>query len=359
MKLSQLTPEGAAELATRMLGLDTAAIELTSTEGLATSLRRAASFMCPTSPGRLVEAVLGVVRPLAPGATQTREDISDLLELIVASGDLLELRHDSGRSTRLLYLGPPSFIERGPGTYLLMGIRPHGAPLLGGELAGAIEYEGHTRLLRLENGAAELTALGLHGIDPRNWVASPRVETPGELVDRLRGRVAVASNPGSVEGLAILDPTMPPRYYKGRWRSATTGDTGDFVARRPQAYGADLWCIVGLVGGAPKRMIEFPIEDPVIPGRDEAWRLQAAIDALLGQPQRFRVRPVEGGRTDLVVDFFSPLPGFAERYLQLVGLALGKTAGALFSFRVPVGAVGAMATLLNDMLWMDQEEAQR
>jgi hypothetical protein len=56
-------------------------VGLTSREGLAASLRRAASFMCPTSPSRLISAVLGAVRPLADEKEITREDLADLLDL--------------------------------------------------------------------------------------------------------------------------------------------------------------------------------------------------------------------------------------------------------------------------------------
>ena len=79
----------------------------------------------------------------------------------------------------------------------------------------------------------------------------------------------------------------------------------------------------------------------------------AAVDALGGLPQQFRIR--QGVMSDAAFDFFLPLPGFAERYLQLVGLSLGKTAGALFSFRVPHAATGDVAAFLTDMLWMAQE----
>src|SRR4051794_36712316 len=103
MMISQLTAEKAASVAVETLGLDPAAVDLTATEAVAASLRRAAAFMCPTSPSRLVDAVREAVQPLVT-AEVSRADISDILLLLVASGDLLELRHAGGMSTRLLYL---------------------------------------------------------------------------------------------------------------------------------------------------------------------------------------------------------------------------------------------------------------
>ncbi len=358
MLLSQLTAETAASAAIETLGLDSAAVDLTSPEAISASLRRAASFMCPTSPGRLVDAVNGAVQPLS-GASIGRADVAEILEQMVGSGDLLELRHDNGRSTLLLYLAPPSFIEHQPGHYLLLGIRPFGIPLLDDDLAGEIDYEGHTRSIRFDGagGPAELRERGLRAVAKDRWVSRPAAEAPTALIDRYRARLDVSREAGELDGIQLLDPTASVRFYTGRWRAPSPGDTGDFISRRPQAYGADLWCLIRFEDGAPKRLIELPVNDPAVPGRDEAWRYQAAVDAARGLPQRFRRRASWSPGDDRIFDFFSPLPGFAERYLQLAGLALGKTPGALFSFRVPLSASDDAATFLADMLWMEQEEA--
>jgi hypothetical protein len=56
----------------------------------------------------------------------------------------------------------------------------------------------------------------------------------------------------------------------------------------------------------------------------------------------------------VTVDFFSPLPRWAERYLQLTGMAVPRTAGALFSYRVPHSAMPELARFLEDTMWMCQ-----
>lgn len=354
MILSSLTvPEG-SKLSVRALGLDAELIELTSQEGIAASLRRAASFMCPTSPSRLINAVLAVLRPLAPDEAIARDQLADLLDLLIAAGELLELRHGIESSVRLLYLGSPSYIERHPGAYLLLGVRPFGTSLLDSELSAQVEREGHTRTLRLEPATADrrLLSAGLQRIERERWVASPRTEDAVSLVERIRGRLDVSGASGDIEDLQVLDPATPVRYYRGRWRSPKPGDDGNFVARRPQAYGADLWCLVRIVDGASTKMVEFPVDDLLVPGRDEAWRMQMAVDSLRGLPQRYRADPAASDDAT-VVKFFSPIPGFAERYLQLVGLALSGVTGALFAFRVPNGAMPALEHLLTGMLWMD------
>jgi hypothetical protein len=354
VRLLSLSIEEASALSVRTLGLDSELIDLTSQEGQAASLRRAASFMCPTNPSRLFDAVLSAVRPVSPKGGVSRDQLAELLDLLVATGDLLELRPDIERSVRLLYLGPPSFIEREAGLYLLLGIRPFGAPLVEAQLGEEIEPEGHTRTIRLDAKTARdrLVGAGLQPIQRERWIASPRAEDPRSLVDRVGEQLDAAGPSGDIEDLIVLDPNTSVRYYKGRWRSPKASDTGDFVARRPQAYGADLWCCIRLKDGMPKKMVEFPIDNPVVPGRDEAWRMQMAIDALRGVRQRYRSTPASGVAVT-VVSFFSPIPGFAERYLQLVGLALADSPGSLFSFRTPNGAMPALEGLLTEMLWME------
>jgi len=354
MTLSSLTPDDAAALSVRTLGIDPDLVGLNSPEGLAASLRRAASFMCPTSPGRLIDAVLAAVRPVTDDGLE-RGDVSELLDLLIASGDLLELRQElQGRSVRLVYLGPPCYLERAPGTYLLLGVRPFGSWLLNAELSAQTTREGHTRLIELDpaNAAETFKAAGLQQLDRQRWVASPASESAASLVRRISERLDVAGRGGEIEGLQILDPTTPVRYYRGRWREPGPNDNGDFIARRPQAYGADLWSAVRLEGGAATRIFQLPVDDPVVPARDEAWRLQLAIDAERGFPQRYAAEPFAGGGAT-VVKFFSPIPGFAERYLQLVGMPLAGTAGALFAFRVPDAAMPDLIQLLAELLWME------
>src|SRR5689334_5218544 len=124
MTVTTLTSAEASALSVQTFGLDPDSVALDSAEGLTASLLRAASFLCPTSPSTLVTAVVSAVQPLARCGDVNRERVAGLLDLLIASGDLLELRHEiDGRSVRLLYLGPPSFIERAPGAYLLLGVR--------------------------------------------------------------------------------------------------------------------------------------------------------------------------------------------------------------------------------------------
>lgn len=354
MEFSAVSIEEVQAASIRALGLDDQLFVLEYPEAVTASIRRAASFLCPTTPRAIVDAVLEVLTPVVPDPPK-RDDLMELVDQMISTGDLLELIGASDdRKARLLYLGPPSFVEKSPGQYLLTGIRPLAAPLIGDSIA--VEYVLHTRTASLEATTAEalLRASGLHKVSRQQWVGQPSTVGAAEHIAAYSQRLGVARAAGFVDGLTIIDPATKPRYYRGRWREPGAGDTGDFVGRRPQAYGADVWCIVRLVDGAPERLLDLPLDAAATPARDEAWRLQAAIDAVNGAPLVYRVRPMpDPASAESLVDFFSPLPTWAERYLELVGNAMDKSPGALFAYRVPDSALPALRSVLTETLWMN------
>lgn len=350
---------GRDEVAARavdVLGLDDSAVDLFSTEGICASLRRAASFLCPASPRQIVDAVLDALAPL--GTELERDEVNDALDTLVGAGDLLELRPSGGR-TRLLFLGPPSYVEKRPGSFLLLGIRPNARPILDEQLVGAtVIYERHTRLVELDpDGAAEaLAGAGLHRMMRKQWAKVPSEVAAAALVDQIRHWLVAHRAPGSISGLTLVDPATPVRYYKGRWREPTASDQGIFVGRRPQAYGAPIWCAVEFAGGVPQAVLDLPVDSSTAPGWDDARRLQAALDAERRSPQIFRTRPTGQPGGDFIVDFFGPLPSWAERYLDLTGLPVSRSRGALFSYRVPDAAIGDVTLFLSTSLWMQVAE---
>lgn len=356
MSIQRIGRDEMAARAVSVLGLDDSTIDLFSVEGLCASLRRAASFLCPASPRQIVNAVLDALAPL--GVDLERDEVNAALDTLVGVGDLLELRQ-TGARTRLLFLGPPSYVEKQPGCFLLLGIRPSAGPILDEQSVGAVvTYEAHTRSVDLDpDTAAEvLTAAGLHRLTREQWTKAPRVEAPTSAIERVRGQLTAHRMPGQVSGLTLIDPTTPVRYYKGRWREPVDSDQGILVGRRPQAYGAPLWCVVDLADGVPQAVLDLPVDSTVAPGWDDARRLQAALDAQRGGPQVFRVRPTGHPDGDFIFDFFGPLPSWAERYLDLTGLSVSRSQGALFSYRVPDAAQGDITLFLSKSLWMQVAE---
>lgn len=360
MTISVAQPIDCVGLTLSGLHLDLAGVDLLSYEALAESLRRAAAFQCPTTSRRLVDAVVEAVQPLCRTVSIDRQDVADLVEMLVSAGDLIELPPDAERRGRHLYLAPPSYVEQRPGRYLLVGIRPFGAPLLGSDLDRSIDYKRHVRSIELEagEGNAFLESLGLHQIAVDRWASAPAKELPAEFVANARGRLDAAGNAGHVAGLYVLDPSTSLGFYKGRWRQLRADDSGDFVARRSQEYGADLWCFVRIAAGSPERLTDFPTGDPTVPGRDEAWRLQAAIDATRECHQLYRAVPSSSDPELVYLDFFAPVPTWAERYLQLVGIAVSERRRCLFSYLIPEAVMQNVSDYLSEMLWMRKAQAE-
>ncbi|BFM23902.1 hypothetical protein [Microbacterium sp. che218] len=352
MSIQRLTQTDLEATAVELLGLDHEATGLLSVEGLCASIRRAASLLCPATPRHLVDAVLEVLRPLSPDLK--RDVVAEALDLVVGVGDLLELR-SAELGVRQLYLAPPSYVTVRPGRHLLLGVRPNASPIVDESVVGAsVEHEAHTRFLTLEtdDAAATLADAGLHRVTAEQWARVPREEPASALIERTAHLLSQHQMPGDIRGLEIIDPTTQVQYYIGRWRELTSRDEGMLVGRRPQAFGAPVWCVVHVAAGIPRAVLDFPIDSSVMPGWDEARRLQAAIDRHRGQPQVFRVRSTGMPDGSRLLDLFAPLPSWAERYIALVGIPMGRSKGALLTYRVPFDAEDSLRGLLSKSLWM-------
>lgn len=343
------------------LGLDPETIGLDSPIAIAASVRRAASFLCPTPPGALGREVNDVLSGLTEDPPEKRLDMIDsVVDALVALGDLVELPiEDRGSPPRRhLFLGPPSFVPRASGCVVL-GVRPEGALILSEGMLERIEYSGHVRSIRRHEESEDLeeslAGEGLFELGAEQWLKAPREESPEDLVNQYIARLDAAGGVGEIEGIRVIDPSSDITYYRGRWRAPKESDSGRFVGRRPQAYGADLWCFTEVLEGRVSKLIDLPITSTTARGADEAWRLQAAIDRLSGSPQRLRIRRVPNEAP--AIDVFSPLPSWHQRRLEFVAARTDRAGGALFSYSLPPEDVVEEARFLTEMLWLEIEEA--
>ena len=354
MGIRAVTPSEAVELACDVLGLDPGRVDLTSVEFLAASLRRVASFLCPIAPRLLVRSVEEVLAGLPGYCEDTTAVLDATVEALALYGDLLELPvEEEDIRRRHLYLGPPAFILRESGVVLLLGVRPEGAPLISGPLSREIEYDVHARKLptSTDDTREELIDDGLIQIQPEQWLRSPSPQSPDQVIEAYAARVWATRAAGPLETVRVLDPTRPPTFYRGRWRDLTQTDTGVFVGRRSQGYGADLWCFLEVRDGEVGRGVDLPVHEFLGLGADEAWRLQAAIDAERGHPQRVSVRPASRDGWS-VIDLFSPIPSWAQRRLDIVATPILKSPGALLSYSVPTAELAEEIRFLEEMMWL-------
>jgi hypothetical protein len=351
MEIQALTPEQVSAAALRVLRVGSPR-GLFEVPALAAALRRAASFLCPAPPGRIVRSVGETLETLEGYGEGTLDHIEATLEALVGDGDLVELPPDSERRHRVLVLGPPAFIRRRSGVCVLLGVRPDGAPLLDDELMGRVEYAAQLRILRPAASpclADDLKTQGLWALAPAHWVRAPQPATAAEVVEQHQRLLSASAASGDVRGLRLLDPSSPVTYYRGRWRSSNASDTGNFVARRPQAYGPDIWCFAEIRRGHLVRFVDLD-SGLLGPAADTAWRLQAALDASAGKPQVVRARLQTTSTT--LLDLFSPLPSWAQRHLQVVATPQARSGGALLSYAVPQDEVAEELGFLESMLWI-------
>jgi hypothetical protein len=354
--MRRLTAEEVHAQKIRELGLDSEALDLTTPEGLAGALRRAASYLCPCSTATLVRAVTRPLRGLVPDLEKAKELVEETLEAMISHGDVMEHPEAQGGSlpTRvLLYAAPASFVARQSGLVVLLGVAADQLSPLPAELEGRIRYLGHVRRLSPSSGTedlrSELRQLGLLELSSDAWLKGPKPCTASQVVGASDRALDVVSPSRDIPGLLLLEPTKPVRYYRGRW-TEPKAQTGRFVARRQQAYGADLWCYVQLTNGLPERMIDLPNRGSRWRGCDEAWYLQMAIDAQRGAPQRFRVTPSGDA---VVLELFSPAPAWARRRWDAIGEPV-PSAGSLFAYRIAMAEIDEERRFMRDALWLEE-----
>jgi hypothetical protein len=337
------------------LGLDPSAIDLTATESIAAALRRAAGFLCPCSAPTLIRAVLRPLESLVPDMEAMKDSIDTTLGRMVAHGDFIEQRDvgddEGGRGGILLYAAPPSFVARRSGAALLLGVTPDEESPLPPELEARIEYANHIRRLPAQVAGdlrSELLRLGLVELSFEAWLKGPLAETAAGHIAQMDRLLDGAPRSGSIPGLILLDPTRPVRYYRGRWAELRR-QTGRFVGRRTQAYGADLWCYVEVCEGLPERFFDLPLPGDRARGCDAAWWLQMAIDSLRDEPQQFRLHP--GPTATWVLDLFSPVPLWAQRRWDALGEPV-LSDGCLFAYKFHENEIAEELRFIHEMLWL-------
>ena len=351
-----VTAEAVLTVAATSLGVSVEEATVLDGTYLAASIRRLAGFLCPCSPATLVRSVVESHRALAPDAQAFAERVYDSVEALTAIGDLLELSEVSATGEAVkgtwLFAAPPSFVSRASGSVFVLGLSADEPTPLPTEMRARIVSRGATRSIRPlagENLAAILRDLGMRELSAAAWHRSPKVETAQKLVSGYGDRLSAVRSSGDIPSLSVLDGARRTRSYRARWSPPGTL-TGDYVVRRPQGYGADLWGFARIEEGVARKLIDFPLPGGRWRGCDVAWRAQMAIDALAGRPQEYRLVRGHGSAR---LDFFSPIPDWARRRLAAVGEEV-EVVGCLMSFMVGEAEVGAEEGFLGESLFLSR-----
>lgn len=324
---------------------------------LAALLRRSAGIHCPCSQTTLRASLLESLQHLSESDKISSERIDAIIEGLIMAGDLLELHDvttvDPEVKGTWVFAAPPGFVVRSRGDVFLLGIVPDQEVFLPQSLASRVVSDGLTRVIApefSEDLPGRLREWGLQELSVDTWLRSPRKVLPQEHLRRLTRFLREQPPSGAVNDLQILDPEQPVTYYRGRWGSPGNR-TGVFVARRPQEYGAPLWCLVELEVGAVVRFLDLPLKKSRCRGCDEAWHLQMAIDRCRQNPQVYRRRPEGDG---VRLDFYAPLPEWAQRRLMIFGVSVPRER-SLISYWLPAEAAASEERFLQERLWLNPE----
>lgn len=357
MELRRLTASELHARQVRQLGLDPDALDLTSVEAIAGALRRMASILCPCPRSVLVRSVVRPLRGLVDDIKVAKRTVENTLAAMIAYGDILEypdVEEDSEADAGIvLYPAPRAFVVRKSGTILLVGVTSDHSSALPDELANRLDYANRLRFLRprsSEDLRTQLLQLGLIELNFERWLHGPTRKSAAQHLSVMNGFLDKAQPSHDVPGLVILDPARQVGYYRGRWTEALS-HTGRFVARRSQAYGNKLWCYIKLRDGNPEKIIDFPLPGSEWRGCDDAWHLQMAIDAKRGVPQQFRVSP--GPENTRVIQFFSPVPMWAQRRWDAIGVPI-PASGCLFAYRLANVEFAEETNFIRDTMWLEE-----
>lgn len=361
MVIEEVSREDVLALCRKTVGLPDQSEGMIEDTLIAGLLRRAAGYLSPCSRAALRSSLVESLQKLTEDA-ELSDRIDNAIDWLLIGGDLLELNDvttsDPAAKGTWVYPAPPSFVVRPSGSIFLTGTVPDQETFLPMSLASRVVHDGFVRLIQTqpgENIARELSDYGLHQLPEAVWLKAPREEDLGAMMSSYKQMLDGQGPSGEVPGLSIIDPTMPVRFYKGRWRQPTTSHSGLFVARRPQEFGSSLWGLVLLQDGRAVRFLDLPKKQRSRwRGSDEAWLVQMAMDRQASNPQRFRRTEKDDG---VRFDFFSPLPSWAQRRLMLIGRSV-KAESCLMSFILPSEESQKEEQFLRKRLWLANIDEQ-
>lgn len=358
MVIVEVSKKEVLSITREILGLSETSDGVIDDAVLAALLRRAAGILCPCSPLTLTAAVLESLQFLVEGQPEMKDRLTITAESLLVGGDLLELSQvtidDPAVKGTWVFAAPPSFVVRPGGSIFLMGIVPDELTPLPATLNTRVVNQGFSRVLTpqpLEDLPSVLRDLGLLEVPMDRWLKTPKPESPTELCNSMLRRLMEQPVSGAVADVSLLDPARNVSYYVDRWVDPTK-ESGNFVARRPQMYGEPLWGFARFTDGVVTAFLDLPLRGTRWRGCDVAWHLQMAIDHCRGTPQLYRRRP---GADGTCLDFFSPLPLWAQRRLAILGRPAQRE-NCLLSYWIPQPELATEEAFLQHNLWLSPHD---
>lgn len=342
----------ALENVARSLGLPLSIADINDhTDALiAQSIRRSVFIAAPCN---IRTARTLVIAALAPLLDDIEARVNDMIEDLIAIGDLLEMRSESDEgSDILLRPAPPAFVRRKDNTFIILGIS--GDEITPIDNQSVIYTPSGLRTFPTSdptNYRDMFIDLGLIEIPEHIWLHAPAKISVEDYLDSWVRSLPSVKHPENIEGLEIIDTKIPASFYKDRWAKLSNEHSGIYVGRRPQRYGANLWCLFEIKNGLIERFVDIYSKDARIRNCDEAWRIQAALDSKELRSQKIRIL---SDQKNIILSFSSPIPAWAIRRLSMIG-ARKIVKGSLIAFEIPAQNAENEICWLEDMLWLARD----
>lgn len=345
-----LSVSEASSLTIESLGFDSAYVDLETPEILAALVRKAGSVLCPCSEEALARTIVRLIQPLVT-TESLYEVVRDHIDQVVGYGDLVEATDEEGKT--LVYLAQPSYIKTSETRFLFFGVIPDGEDPIPPGLRTHVTpvlYSRRAEVADSKQAEQALLEAGFIKLTTESWLRCPVASAASVFVQRYDDALSNAGPAGSPDDVFIVDYSLPVTYYKGRWTKLKK-QTGRFIARRSQGYGAPLWCYIEATEGIVNRLIDFPLFEDRWRGCDEAWHLLQALDSPQ-HPQQLRIRP---GRTtqEALLELYSPVPEWAVRRWEAIG-SRTVSRGALMTFVIASSQVDAECNFAKERMWLER-----
>jgi len=359
MVILKLEPQNVLAAIREILGLPIDHTGMLGDTLLAALVRRSAGIHCPCSRTTIRASLMECLRGIVDDGVSIADRIDSVIEGLIIGGDLLELNDvataDATVKGTWVFAAQPSFIQRPDGSVFLTGIVPDHDNFLPFSLASRIKHKGITRVIEAkprEDLPSELREQGLQEMSEGVWLKAPKERTAEEELLGMEQHLSSKAPSGDINNLQILDSARSVMFYKGRWTLPESHHTGNFIGRRPQDYGAPIWCFVTLENGNPVRLLDLPMKKTRWRACDVAWHLQMAIDSYRSKPQLYR-RCSDGD--EVCFSFFSPLPQWSERRLMIFGRR-EEIQGGLISYSLPANCADGEERFFQQRLWLARTE---
>jgi len=322
---------------------------------LAQSLRRAIVFLAPCSFAVLCRAVSDSLAHLLNQPDNiVRQNVEAILNELCAAGDILELYKSDAQSSldqTLLWAAPASYVPIDHTHVLLLGSDGDSITHVPSELLSKVEYTGALRFLRSSSTSDLLSKLQdfeLYQIEADNWIRRPQDIGANSFLEPLKAKLTQSSDHS--EDIQVLSGRS--QYYQSRWQAAQHAEDGIYIARRPQQFGSDKWCLIKNAAGRITNLLD------VIPTHnrerhcDRAWHIHHALSASQSQHEVYTLQ--WEGRI-VSVSFSFPIPSWCERFILVHGIR-AEAENCLMSFVLNEGSWEVVRNLLENGLWMRQQE---